>query len=280
MVTYDPEMTVLNRVHFPNVFSTGSTFDESIAAGETLLKLTATANFDATNWAKGNRVILGRGTVRQEVGTIASIDAGVSITLDAATTYNHTIDKETTTDIESAAGGDNKILKVTATTDFAVGESVKVDTGLTHEATYIIASIQSGDSLTMTTNLLFTHDATEKVNQVGIAKIVEVIWAGLSEVICKKHYKKMALFVPPEWKTAKITFLGSPTVDGVFTEVDSGIAGTELTVADTEASKTVGLDGILMECISNIPYLKLRSGVSGTEVDQYANADITYCLMR
>ena len=274
----DPEMTVINSVTFPNVFSVGSTVDESSAAAQKVVSVAASTNFDATNYNKGNRVIIGRGTAREEEGTIDTISAGVSITLDVALTYNHTISKETTVDTESAAA--QKVLKVAATADFEVGEKVKVHTGLAHEATYTIASLITDTSLTMVEDLLFTHAIAEKVNQTGVAGTVEVLWAGLSEVIVKKHYKKIALFLPSDWKTAGITFLGCDTPDGTYIQVVKATDVGELTVASVAASMCIGMDGIVMQGLESIPYIKLRSGVSGTEVDQYSNADIAYCLMR
>ena len=201
----DLEMTVRNSVTFPNVFSVGSTVDESSAAAQKVVSVAATTNFDATDFAKGWRVIIGRGTVREEEGTIASISAGISITLDDNLTYAHT--------------------------------AVQAD-------------------------------------------VVEVIWAGLSEVIVKKHYKKIALFLPSDWKTAGITFLGCNTPDGTFIQVVKATDVAELAVASVAASMCIGMDGIIMQALEAIPYLKLRSGVAATEVDQYANAEIAYCLMR
>lgn len=202
---FDPEMTVKNKVGFPDVKSTGSTVDADSAAAQAVLNVAATTNFNATDYAKGWRVIIGRGTAREEEGTVLSIQAGISITLDANLTYAHT--------------------------------AVQAD-------------------------------------------VVEVLWAGLSEVIVKKHYKRLALFLGANWLTAKITFLGCLIKDGTYLEIDSGIAGAELTVADAEASKAIGLDGILMESLEAVPYLKLRSGVEGTEVDQYNHANVNYVLMR
>jgi len=201
----DPEMTVKNSIAFPDVKSTGSTVDADSAAGQAVLSVAGTTNFNATDYAKGHRVIIGRGTVREEEGTIASISAGVSITMDD--------------------------------------------------------------------NLTYAHTATQ-------ADVVEVLWAGISEVITKKNYKKIGLFIPSTWISAKITFLGCLTKDGTYLEVVSGIAATELETAVVAASLYVGLDGILMEALSNIPYLKLRSGVEGTEVDQYSDAVIDYVKMR
>ena len=201
----DPEMTAKNSVTFPDVTSTGSTVDVNSASGQKVLSVAATGNFDTTTGNLGWRVIIGRGTAREEECTVDTIQAGISITMDD--------------------------------------------------------------------NLVYTHTAAQ-------ADVVEVLWAGLSEVITKKHYKRLALFLPSTWVTAKITFAGCLTEDGTYLEVKSGIAGAELEVASVPASQCIGLDGILFHSLEAIPYLKLRSGVEGTEVDQYSDAEINYILMR
>ena len=202
----DPEMTVINSVTFPDVYSEGSTVDVDSAAGQPLLSVAATTNFSATDYAKGWRVIINRGGPREEERTILSIDAGVSITFDVNLTYAHT--------------------------------QVQAD-------------------------------------------IVEVLWAALSEVIVKKHYKKLALFLPADWTAAAIEFLGCDTPDGTFLPVVKGTDVAVVAIASVAASKAIGLDGIVMEGIETIPYLILRSEVAATEVDQGSgDVEISYVLMR
>jgi len=277
----DPEMTVINSVGFPEVLSAGSTIDLSNASGQTTLSVAATTNFDDTDYAKGWRIIIGHGTAREEEATVATVNEGTDLVLDDNLTFNHTVDADTTVDVESDPDGDNKILKVTATTNFLAGETVTVDTGEADECTYIIASVQAGDSLTMTTVLQRTHAATEVVNQIGTTDVVQVLWAGLSEVINKKHYKRIVLFIPANWTTAALSYLGCPDPDGTFLQVMGATGVAELTSAGVVASRCIVMDGIHMEGLGVIPYLKIRSGVAGTEVDQYTKGvRIRYALMR
>ena len=202
---YDPEMTSKGSVLFPDTYATGSTVDADSAASQAVLGVAATGNFSATDGVLGWRVIIGRGTAREEEATILSIQAGISITLD--------------------------------------------------------------------TNLVYAHTAAQ-------ADVVELLWAGLSEVITKKHYKKLALFLPSTWVTAGITFVGCTTKTGTYVQLVKGTDVAELAIASVAASKCIGLDGIIMEALENIPYIKLRSGVSGTEVDQYNDAEVEYIKMR
>jgi len=202
----DPEMTVKHSVTFPDVFSTGSEVDADSAAAQAVLNVTATTNFSATDYAKGWRVIIGRGTAREEEATVLSIQAGISITLDA--------------------------------------------------------------------NLTYTHTAVQ-------ADVVEVLWAALSEVINKKHYKKIALFLPADWTTGAIEFLGCDTPDGTFLPVVKATDVAVVAIASVAHSKAIGLDGIVMEGIEVIPYLQLRSGVAATEIDQGGDeVSISYVLTR
>ena len=202
----DSEMTVKHSVVFPTVYSTGSTVDVNSASGQPLLSVAATTNFNATDFAKGWRVIINRGGEREEERTVLSINAGVSISFDV--------------------------------------------------------------------NLTYTHTAAQ-------ADVVEVCWAALSEVINKKHYKKIVLFVPADWTTAALSYLGCPEPDGTFLQVMGATAVTELTSAAVVASRCIVMDGIHMEGLGVIPYLKIRSGVAGTEVDQYTKGvKIRYVLMR
>lgn len=255
----------MRKVNFPTVYSTGSTCDESNAKDQTLVKVAATGNFTAAD-----RVILGRGTIREEEGIIAAggVDPGVKITLEANLAYNHTVDAETTVDLESAPAGDNKILKVALTADFLPGETVLVDVGEADEKSYVIDSVQLNDSLTMTEVLKRTHDATEVVAQTGIGGVVEVCMASLSSVLYKGSHQVMAIFLPAEWTTAGITFVGCNIEDGTYYQVVKATDVAEVVVASVVAGKVIGLDGIVKQALEGIPYLKLRSGTLAAPVDQ------------
>jgi len=182
---------------------------------------------------------------------------------------NETYQTGSTVDAEAASG--QKVVPVTATTNFAEGDRVILDRGNAGEEEGVIDSISSGVSITLLVNLANTH---------AIGVVVEVIMKSVSTVMVKKHYKRIVLFLPADWTTAKITFLGCLTEDGTFTPVVKGTDVAELEIAEVAASKTIGLDGILMQTLANIPYLKLRSGVEATPVDQGTDKTINYILMR
>lgn len=90
----DSEMSVKHSVIIPTVYTEGSEVDEDNAAEQPVLLVTATTNFSATDGELGWRVIINRGGPREEEGTILSIQAATSITLDANLTYAHTAEQE------------------------------------------------------------------------------------------------------------------------------------------------------------------------------------------
>jgi len=270
-------MTVKNSVTFPDeTYDTGSDCDESNASGQKVVKVAA----PTATMVSGDRVIIGRGTDREEEGVIDSVSADVSITLLANLTYNHTVDANTTVDADSNSG--QKVLNVAATTNFLAGETIIIDSGGAKEESGVIDSVQAGVSLTLVDNLTNTHLGADAaaVAQTGVGEVVEVIMRDTSTVIRKKHHTKIALSLPSTWTTAAITFLGCMTLDGTYTQVVKGSDAAELSIASVAASKTIGLDGALMEALAHIPYLKLRSGTAATPVDQGDDLEIDYILMR
>lgn len=272
--TPDHDMTVRGSIAFPTVYSTGSTIDDNAAAGQKDVPVTATTKFTASD-----RVIIGRGTAREEEFVVDSVDAGVKIVSKTDLTYNHTVDATTTVNAESAA--EQKVLKVTATTGFVVGEQVLVDEGNDHEATYTIYSIQAGVSLTMVEDLAFTHDATETVAQTGTKDVVEVCMASLSNVIDKAHYKDIALFLPSTWVTAVITFKACDTPDGTFNDVIVADDVGDVTIASVAKSKVITMNGEIRDALTALPYIKLQSGTTASPVDQGTGSpEVNYVLTR
>lgn len=272
--TPDHDMTVRGSIAFPTVYSTGSTIDDNAASGQKVVPVTATTKFTA-----GDRVIIGRGTAREEEFVINSVSDNVSITSLTDLNYNHTVDANTTVNAESAA--EQKVLAVTATTGFVAGEQVLVDKGGDHEATYTIASIQAGVSLTMEEDLAFTHDATETVAQTGTEDVVEVCMASLSNVIDKAHYKDIALFLPSTWVTAVITFKACDTPDGTFNDVIVADDVGDVTIASVAKSKVITMNGEIRDALTALPYIKLQSGTTASPVDQGTGSpEIKYVLTR
>ena len=264
---------IFNRSN--EAYDTGSDCDESNALGQKVVKVAA----PTSTMVSGDRVMLGRGTAREEEGVIDSVSADASITLLANLAYNHTVTQEQTIDQSSAATQKN--VYITATANLLVGETVVMSAGEAEEESGVIDAVVTDDYITLVDVLANTHAIGRKCKHTaptGIG-VVEVLMAAISTVLDKSQCKKMALTLPSSWVTAKITFLGSLTVDGTFTQVVKATDVAELEIASVSASKTIGLDGIVMETLEVIPYIKLRSGVAATPVDQGIGTVINIILM-
>jgi len=92
----------------------------------------------------------------------------------------------------------------------------------------------------------------------------------LSGAIQLHGYRVSGIQMPSSWTTAALTFQGS--VDGVTFNDIYDEAGVEFSVA-AAASIYIGLDAGALE-LSDIPYLKVRSGTTGTPVNQGAAREI------
>ena len=109
-----------------------------------------------------------------------------------------------------------------------------------------------------------------------------IISAGesISTVLDKSHYSYMAIFLPANWTTAGITFLGSEALDGTFNQVVSSTDVSEVNIPTVVASKVIVLDTEFLEALIAIPFLKIRSGTLLNPVNQVAGASINIILRR
>ncbi|MCK4321994.1 hypothetical protein KAX08_05720 [candidate division WOR-3 bacterium] len=256
-------------------YDTGSDCDESNASGQMVVKVAA----PTSTMVAADRVILGRGTAREEEGVIDSVSADASITLLANLVYNHTVTQEQTLDQESAAAQKN--VYITATANLLVGETVVMSAGEAEEESGVIDAVVTDNYITLVDVLANTHAIARKCKHTaptGIG-VVEVIMLTESTVIDKSHCKRIAISLPSTWQTAGITFLGCNTPDGTFTQIVKATDIAEIAIASVVASKTIGMDGIVMQTLEAVPFIKLRSGVAATPVDQKAGKIITVMLM-
>jgi len=143
-------------IDFGRSYTNETIVDETSAAGQKVLKVASTTGYTADD-----KVVIARGEVREEEAVVFSVQAGVSLTFDDNLTYQHTAGILTTVDAESAS--DQKVLNVTSTVGFEEGEIITINEGGSHESQRQISSIQAGVSLTMTTNLFYTHAIAEEV---------------------------------------------------------------------------------------------------------------------
>ena len=137
-------------IEYGRSYSNETNVDETSADGQKVLKVTATTGYGADD-----KVIIGRGTEREEEGVVDTIQAGISLTLKENLIYEHKADVNTTVDADSNSG--QKVLNVDSTTGFSVDEYVKINEGGDRAEIRKIYTIQDGISLTMTVDLTYTH---------------------------------------------------------------------------------------------------------------------------
>lgn len=102
----------------------------------------------------------------------------------------------------------------------------------------------------------------------------------ISTAVDKSHHSHIAIFLPADWTTAAITFLGSETFDGTYVQVLSATDVSEVAIPAVAASKVIVLDTEFLEALIAIPFLKLRSGTQDAPVNQVAEASINIILRR
>jgi hypothetical protein len=117
--------------------------------------------------------------------------------------HRYTLFTTLSTTVDATSAASQKVLNVTATTSFAVGDVVLIDPDASGGGTETktIASIQAGVSLTMTENLTYEHTAAQAdiVLRQGVYMDVKhetlntgTAGSGASEV-CQLGYKSVAI---------------------------------------------------------------------------------------
>lgn len=112
------------------------------------------------------------------------------------------------------------------------------------------------------------------MSQVGIATQTKTIPNGtaLSDAFSPGAGVVVAVIIPASWTTADLTFKGS--VDGVtFANVFEGTGGTEVT-----AKALVGQYVTIPNGLRGCPWLIIRSGTSGSAVNQGATRSLTIVI--
>ena len=120
-------------------------------------------------------------------------------------------------------------------------------------------------------------DAGQPIN--SATKLITVtIPAGASqsaEFDCR-GYRIARIGMPAAWTTAALTFLSASTSGGTFNPVyDDG--GVECSIAVPLANQSIGISNLVLP-LTGIQFLKLRSGVAATPVNQAADRVLTIVL--
>ena len=99
--------------------------------------------------------------------------------------------------------------------------------------------------------------------------------AALSNVIDVRGYRVAGIMMPGTWTAAKVSFRCCDTSGGTFLDVYND-ANAEVSM-DVTAAK-VHMINTLRNQLSGLSYIKLRSGVTATPVNQAADREITLIL--
>ena len=103
-----------------------------------------------------------------------------------------------------------------------------------------------------------------------------------SNAIDLEGYQLAALIMPAAWTASSgITFLAAATIDGTYGPVvdDSGIEVKVTAFAGGAAGTIIALATNAL-ALASLRFIKLRSGIAGTEVNQAADRVITLSLKR
>ncbi len=168
-------------IEYGRLYSNETVVDETSAADQKVLSVAATTGYAATN-----KVIIGRGTDREEVSVVASVSSGVSITMVDDLTYEHTASANTTVDANSSDA--QKVLNVASTTGFEVGEYVYINRGGEREEVRKIYTIQAGVSLTFTVDLTYEHTQAQGDAVAGTGGNDDVVEEYESQFLTKAKY--------------------------------------------------------------------------------------------
>ena len=113
------------------------------------------------------------------------------------------------------------------------------------------------------------------INNIYTKTVTIANGASLSGAIFLENFELCGIITPAAWTTAALSFQGAyDAIGGTYYNLFSG--ATELSYAAVTASKWVTFDPALFFGVS---YLKVRSGTSGTPVNQ-AGGDIVTLVMR
>lgn len=171
-------------IEYARDYSNETHVDETSVKDQKVLKIASTIGYTADN-----KVMIGRDTVREEEGVVASVQSGISLTLVGNLIYDHTADALTTVDADSVSG--QKVLNVASTAGFEEMEIVTINEGGDREEIRRIDTIQSGVSLTITVNLSFTHTQAQGDEVLGSGKQNDEVEEYTSYYLTKCKYMKV-----------------------------------------------------------------------------------------
>ena len=107
--------------------------------------------------------------------------------------------------------------------------------------------------------------------------------ASLSAEVDLRHHSLVAIQMPADWTAADLTFQGRPGADDTTPRINETLqnvyddAGNEVTV-QADADRYIALTAAVLDALTGLGRVKVRSGTSGTPVNQGATRVLTLVL--
>ena len=107
--------------------------------------------------------------------------------------------------------------------------------------------------------------------------------ASLSAEVDLRHHSLVAIQMPADWTAADLTFQGRPGADDTTPRINETLqnvyddAGNEVTV-QADADRYIALTAAVLDALTGLGRVKVRSGTSGTPVNQGAARVLTLVL--
>jgi len=99
----------------------------------------------------------------------------------------------------------------------------------------------------------------------------------ISSILCKKHYKNIAIFLPANYTAGYIKFKGSHLPTTGFVPILKGSTGLALVTANLTLSNCVIFDDIELRSLFSVPYIQLEAENTQVEAN---NIIITIVMTR
>ena len=147
---------------------------------------------------------------------------------------------------------------------------------------YIISEKVSSINKNTAGTEIFTdaNPASMKLTGRTVVKTVTIeSGQSLSTEVDLEDYQLCAIEMPSAWDAATLTFQGSSTSGGTFKDIKSN--GLEVTEPGSNLTASAGVINAIdvnAMALAPIRYLKIRSGTSGSAVNQTANRTLTLIL--
>ena len=163
--------------------------------------------------------------------------------------------------------------------DTLIAKDFATQTTLAAILSKIIESPATEAKLETVRALLAGTISTQLVNRTTTKTVTISSGQSLSTEVDLEGYQLAAIEMPSAWDAAALTFQGSSTSGGTFKDIkSSGLEVTEPGSSLTATANVINSIDVNAMALAPIRYLKIRSGTSGSAVNQTANRTLTLIL--